>query len=109
MLFIVDTQLPAALARYLSAHGHHAEHVLDLGMGRARDDAIWSYAKANLAIVISKDEDFIQFHLRNDNGPQIVWVRCGNVRKQALLDIFARTLPHLLAALTAGEPIVEIS
>jgi predicted nuclease of predicted toxin-antitoxin system len=32
MRFVVDAQLPPALARYLSSLGHDAEHVFDLDM-----------------------------------------------------------------------------
>lgn len=44
MRFLVDAQLPPALARYLTDAGHQAEHVYDIGMGAASDKAIWSYA-----------------------------------------------------------------
>jgi predicted nuclease of predicted toxin-antitoxin system len=32
MRFLVDAQLPPALARHLVAAGHEAQHVADLGM-----------------------------------------------------------------------------
>lgn len=32
MRFLVDAQLPPALARWLAAQGHEAEHVGDIGM-----------------------------------------------------------------------------
>jgi predicted nuclease of predicted toxin-antitoxin system len=41
MRFIVDAQLPPALARWLAAKGHEAEHVADLQMEAASDAAIW--------------------------------------------------------------------
>ncbi len=45
MKLLVDNQLPAALARFLSAHGIASAHVLDLGLETARDRDIWAYAK----------------------------------------------------------------
>lgn len=42
MRFLVDAQLPPALARYLTAAGHQAEHVYDIDMGEASDLAIWT-------------------------------------------------------------------
>jgi len=109
MQFLIDTQLPSALARYLIAQGHQAEHVLELEMAQAKDKVIWNYAKANRAIIVSKDEDFIAMHLRFGEGPQVVWVRCGNLRRAALLALFASALPSVLTALAVGEPIVEIA
>jgi predicted nuclease of predicted toxin-antitoxin system len=39
--FLVDAQLPPALARVLSEKGHEAEHVADLGLVSATDSKIW--------------------------------------------------------------------
>jgi hypothetical protein len=44
MRFLIDAHLPPALARWLSAQGHDAAHVGDLGMQVASDAAIWDYA-----------------------------------------------------------------
>jgi predicted nuclease of predicted toxin-antitoxin system len=43
MRFIVDAQLPPALARWLAAKGHEAEHVADQQMEAASDTAIWDF------------------------------------------------------------------
>ena len=109
MRFLVDAQLPSALARMLVASGHEAEHVLDLGMGRSKDRTIRDHALAVNAVIVTKDEDFIALHLQARSGPQIVWIRWGNVRRQALLDGFAKLLPGIVQALAAGEPIVELA
>lgn len=44
MRFIVDAQLPPALARLLVARGHVAEYVEDVGLRDADDSPIWRYA-----------------------------------------------------------------
>ena len=44
MRFLVDAQLPPALARMLTDHGHHAEHVTDVGPADASDRELWRYA-----------------------------------------------------------------
>jgi hypothetical protein len=41
MRFLVDAQLPPALARWLATKGHEAEHVADRRMEAATDSAIW--------------------------------------------------------------------
>jgi Domain of unknown function (DUF5615) len=58
MRFLVDAQLPPALARWLAAQGHEAEHVSDCGLARAADPAVWDYATSVDAIIVTKDEDF---------------------------------------------------
>ena len=55
--FLVDAQLPPALARWLASQGHEAEHVTDIGLASARDLDIWKYAQTTGAVIISKDED----------------------------------------------------
>ena len=71
MTFLVDNQLPVALARFLSAHGVECHHVLDRGLAQASDIEIWRYAAEREMILISKDEDF--FHL--EAGDRVVEVR----------------------------------
>ena len=58
MRFLVDAQLPPALARWLAANGHTAEHVADRQLEAASDSAIWDWALREAAVIITKDEDF---------------------------------------------------
>jgi uncharacterized protein (DUF433 family) len=60
MRFIVDAQLPPALARFLTANGHEAEHVGDRGLQSASDRTIWDFALQENAAIVAKDEDFAQ-------------------------------------------------
>ena len=58
MKFLVDNQLPAALARFLASRGVDCRHVLYLDLGDATDAEIWEYTCRNDCVVISKDEEF---------------------------------------------------
>ncbi len=58
MRFVVDAQLPPALARRLETLGHTAEHVADRGMASASDNVIRDYAASVGAVIVTKDEDF---------------------------------------------------
>ncbi len=108
MKFLVDNQLPAALARFLSSHGHDAQHVLDLQMDGAGDRDIWNYSTSEGSALVSKDEDFL--HLANREGASgaFVWVRLGNCRRQVLLDAFDRALPAIVTALQQGHRVIEV-
>lgn len=108
MKFLVDNQLPLALARFLSAHGHDARHVLDLKMDEAVDRAIWRYAIAEQRVIVSKDEDFLHLATSPIAGGALIWVRLPNCRNQTLLDAFERALPAMIAALEAGSRVVEV-
>ncbi len=108
MKFLVDNQLPAALARFLEASGFEAAHVYDLGLDLAVDRDIWEYATANRFTVISKDDDFFHLATLDVSGPPLVWVRLGNCRKMVLLTKFNEYLPKIVELLQAGQKIVEL-
>ncbi len=52
MRFLIDAQLPPALARWLSSAGHDAGHVADIGLAGARDGEIWAYALSAGAVIV---------------------------------------------------------
>jgi predicted nuclease of predicted toxin-antitoxin system len=106
--FLVDNQLPLALARWLEKRGLEVKHVLDVQLNEQKDPAIWQYAIANHFVIISKDEDFADWvHVRHPKTP-VVWVRLGNCRNDDLFAAFTRALPLLVQRLEAGETLVEI-
>lgn len=108
MTFLVDNQLPQALARFLVSRGLQAKHVLDLGLDEADDQAIWNYAGKNGCVIITKDEDFMSLSLQTGAKNQVVWVRLGNCRTPALLAVFENTLPKIIQALQQGDRVVEL-
>lgn len=108
MRFVVDNQLPAALARFLSSRGIECQHVLDLDLGGAPDAAIWEYASRNDLIVISKDEDFLYLANIPSSKARLIWVRFGNCRTKALLAAMEGLWPKIEAGLTAGDRIIEL-
>lgn len=108
MHFLVDAQLPPALARMLVAKGFSASHVHDLGLGEAEDSVIWNHAMAANAVIITKDDDFASRIMLQPNGPAIVWIRIGNTSRQALLQWFEPLLPAVVNALSDGEKLIEV-
>ena len=107
MKFLVDNQLPAALAGWLAARAD-ALHVLDCGMEATPDGDIWSYAIQEGRIVVSKDEDF--FHLANRPGDpgRLLWVRLGNCRTTALLARICAEWAAIKREFSSGQRIVEL-
>lgn len=108
MRFLVDAQLPPALARWLASQGHAAQHVADQNLESASDSAIWDFAVAASAVIITKDEDFALRKARADAGPAVVWIRLPNVRRRSLLTWFEKALPDILSALERGETLIEL-
>jgi predicted nuclease of predicted toxin-antitoxin system len=109
MRFLIDAQLPPMLARHLIGLGHHAEHVADVGLQAAGDFQIWTYAVANTAILVTKDEDFVVIRALEAVGTPVVWVRIGNTTRRALLERFSVAWPAIVAALERGETVIEVT
>ena len=88
MKFLVDNQLPPALARFIQVEFElHAIHVTEIGLRDATDAEIWTFASANSAILISKDEDFAHMVLQVPTA-KLIWLRIGNCRKAFLIISF---------------------
>ncbi len=106
--FIVDAQLPPALARFLSSLGEDAIHVLDVDMMEASDTKIWDLALRETRVIITKDEDFPIRASVSKQSPQLIWVRLGNTSKQALLQVFSQSWSQIKTELYKGETLIEL-
>jgi len=106
--FVVDHQLPPALARFLEGQGHTAYHVRELGLKAAADATIWRRAAGDDLVVVSKDEDFFFFASAPNAAARLVWVRVGNCRTRFLLERFRIRLPQIIESFEAGSSIVEL-
>jgi len=106
--FLIDSQLPSALARWISAQGHKATHVADLGMLADDDSKIWRRAQKENAVIISKDEDFADRWVLSDEGVVLVWIRKGNCSNRALLSWLEPLWPDVLRRLEQGERLIEL-
>jgi predicted nuclease of predicted toxin-antitoxin system len=106
--FLIDNQLPKALAEHLRAQGHDCQHVLEIGLADASDTAVCRYAEDQERVLISKDEDFLYLSSQPRSKIRLVWVRLGNCRTPALLAAFDRFWPTIESCLASGDRIVEI-
>lgn len=107
----VDAQLPPTLAAWLRIeHGVDALHVEELGLHRARDPAIFATARETVraVVVLTKDDDFRKLLGQHGPPPQVIWMRCGNVRNQELRRIVETAWSRTAELIAAGEALVEI-
>jgi predicted nuclease of predicted toxin-antitoxin system len=103
MRFLIDAQLPPAIAQWLTEAGHEAEHLTDVGLRDAEDGVVWAHALRTGAAILSKDEDFADRSIRAAGGPVIVWLRVGNASNRALRAWLDPRLPTILEALATGR------
>lgn len=108
MRFLVDNQLPFALARFLAARCESSQHVSDIGLAQATDVQVWHYASVTSAILISKDGDFPHYASLPHATARLVWVRLGNCRTQILIEAIDRQWWEISSAFGSGDRVIEI-
>jgi predicted nuclease of predicted toxin-antitoxin system len=106
--FLVDANLPPALAQWLVSEGHEAQHVADLGMQAAADREIWQHAGDSGACIVTKDEDFVLLQALDRAGPVVVWIRIGNAVRNVLMRRLPVLWPEVMSAIERGEKVVEV-
>ena len=110
MKFWLDGQLSPKLAPWIKTQfGFECIHIRDLALMRKEDLEIFKEARTVGAVVITKDQDFLDLSNRLGPPPQILWVTCGNTSNQNMRDIFTRTFLDAVSFLKAGQAVVEIS
>lgn len=91
-MFLLDNNLSFRLVPGLLGAFPGSVHVRDLGMHRAEDSEIWTFARERGLSIVSKDDDFYQRSVLLGHPPKVVWLRLGNCST-------ARVLAALLAAM----------
>jgi predicted nuclease of predicted toxin-antitoxin system len=105
--FLIDQQLPPALADWLRSDGVDAAHVRDLGLKTAPDRQIWSAASEGGAVVVTKDQDFVKLLMASEKA-RLIWIRVGNCPTHVLLARFSSQWPRIQGRLRLGDRMVEV-
>ena len=115
MRFLVDAQLPQRLARALREMGHEAVHTLDLPSGNETTDSeLARYADANDAVVVTKDNDFMESRALHGTPKKLCILRFGNCDNDLLLALVAKHLEllekslHLPACVEFGRDLLVV-
>src|SRR5437762_2823622 len=108
MRFLVDAQLPPALAQWLGARGFSATPVRELGLRDSDDGSIWHFATNAGWTVLTKDEDFVARCVGDVTAPAVVWLRIGNCTNRVLFAWLEPMLPEINRRLALGEKLIEI-
>ncbi len=107
--FIVDTQLPGALATYLSSQGFDAIHTTFYPEGHLlKDREIREKAVAENRIIITKDSDFFDYFFVKGAPPSILLLKVGNCSNRQLLAIVARNLSEIVHLFGADAELVVV-
>jgi predicted nuclease of predicted toxin-antitoxin system len=96
------------LAQWITAQGHRAVHVIELGMAAADDGILWEHARKTQSVIVSKDEDFADRWLLHNEGVVLVWIRKGNCSNTALMAWLEPLWPETLRRLEQGDAFIEL-
>jgi len=88
--------------------GYEVQAVRELGLREAEDYAIWDYALANQAVIVTKDQDFADRLPASRTAPIIVWLRIGNTSNRALLTWLLPLWPDILSRIQSGDKLIEV-
>lgn len=64
-----------------------SEHVKTLALTNTDDSLIWTFAKANGFVIVSKDSDFHQRSLLYGHPPKFIYLRIGNSPTSKIVQI----------------------
>jgi predicted nuclease of predicted toxin-antitoxin system len=107
--FLIDAQLPARLAEFLSRAGHDAVHTIGLPDGnRSTDSQIAQRADTDGRVVVTKDQDFRNGHLLARSPRRLLVVATGSITNNALLSLFELHLDAIVSSLEEAD-FVELS
>ncbi len=110
MIIWIDAQLSPALAPWIKKQfAVDAIPVKDVGLCDATDHDIFMAAKQKSAVVMTKDNDFLQLLDKFGSPPQVIWVTLGNTFNARLKQVLKKIFPKAPKHLDLGEPLVEIS
>ncbi|MBC7769055.1 MAG: DUF5615 family PIN-like protein [Phycisphaerales bacterium] len=107
MKFLVDANLPPALARWLATAEDEAAYVDDVLDAPASDESIWDFASARGLVIVTKDSDFAARAAR-DQTVRVVWVRCGNLELKVFEAWFGARADAMRRLLELDEQLIEL-
>lgn len=84
MKLLFDQNVSLKLVEVLSDLFPDSVHVQSIGLDRASDEEVWTFAKTNNHIIITKDSDFAERSLLFGYPPKVVWIRRGNCSTQEI-------------------------
>ena len=91
MKLLLDQNISHRLVAPLQNFYPDTSQVALLGLGEASDRQIWELAQSQGFVIVTHDADFEAMSILEGGPPLIIWLRCGNQPRGAILD---RLLSH---------------
>ena len=96
MKLLLDQKLSPTLVNALADLYPDSAHVQLVGLDRASDAEVWSFAKEKGHTIVSKDSDFNERVMLYGAPPKVLWIRRGNCDTKRIEMILRRAHPEAL-------------
>jgi predicted nuclease of predicted toxin-antitoxin system len=104
MRLLLDANLSWRMTAVLKLHFEDCFHVDAIGLAiPAKDSEIWEYARKNDLIVITNDEDFIDFINVKGFPPKVVLLKTGNQSRLYVTNLLIQRKNDILALSTSSD------
>ena len=105
--FIIDTQLPPRLARFLRDKGFPAYHTTNFPNGHLlNDEEIIKIAIRENRIIVTKDSDFLDNFLLKGAPPKVLLLQFGNINNQNLINYFDVEIANIVQLFETGTDFI---
>ncbi len=105
--FIVDTQLPPKLAKFLSDKNYDAIHTTFFPNGHLlQDKEIREIAIQENRIIVTKDNDFFDSYLTKGAPPLVLLLQFGNIKNDELIAYFQQEYSNIEELFDHGAELI---
>jgi predicted nuclease of predicted toxin-antitoxin system len=107
MRFLLDMNLPPAVAEWLRSEGHNVVHIREIGLAHLPDREVFARAAEERRIVVTFDLDFGEIAgLAGATGATVVLLRLRLARQDYLRQRLQTAILEAAEALKAGATVV---
>lgn len=87
MKLLLDENLSPDLVRQLAETYPDSQHVDLVRLHGQPDERIWSFARGQGYVLVSKDSDFRELSSTHGSPPKVVWLTVGNAGTVAIREV----------------------
>ena len=87
MKLLFDQNISYRILKILPDKYLNSSHIKKEGLINASDKQIWDFSKENSYTIVTQDSDFNDLNTLLGYPPKIIWIRTGNIKTVALLNI----------------------
>lgn len=104
MKLLLDANLSWRMIAILKQHFDDCFHVDSIGLKiPAKDSEVWDYARKNDLIIVTNDEDFIDFINVKGFPPKVILLKTGNQSKLFITNLLIQRKNDIYSFSTSPE------